>query len=78
MICTHCAARDIELRGIVHSVNQRSVIYLSDARQLHGGAEKFRPNPALLAGFSAEQGRAPVHDPALSGNHHFSVFRATR
>jgi hypothetical protein len=69
--------RDIQLRGIVHSVNQRSLIYLSNARQLHGGAEKFRPNPALLAGFGAEQGKAPVHDPSLSGNHHFSVFRAT-
>jgi hypothetical protein len=69
--------KDIQLRGIVHSVNQRSLIYLSSARQLHGGAEKFRPNPALLAGFSAEQGKAPVHDPSLSGNHHFSLFRAT-
>lgn len=69
---------DIELRGTIHSVNQRSLIYLSNARQLHGGAEKFRPNPALLRGFSAEDGKAPVHDPALSGNRHFSVFRAKR
>lgn len=69
--------RDIELRGIIHSVNQRSLIYFSNARQLHGGAEKFRPNPALLHGFSAEDGKAPVHDPSLSGNRHFSVFRAT-
>ncbi|HEX4582223.1 MAG TPA: hypothetical protein VH139_09190 [Acidobacteriaceae bacterium] len=70
--------KDIELRGTVHSVNDRSLIYLSTARQLHGGTEKFHPNPALLAGFSAEQGKTPVHDPSLSGNHHFSVFRATR
>jgi hypothetical protein len=69
--------RDIELRGVVHSVNQRSLIYLSNARQLHGGPEKFRPNPALLRGFSAEDGKTPVHDPSLSGNRHFSVFRAT-
>jgi hypothetical protein len=69
--------KDIELRGIVHSVNQRSLIYLSSARQLHGGAEKFRPNPALLSGFNADQGKAPIHDPSLSGSHHFSVFRAT-
>ncbi len=68
---------DIELRGTIHSVNQRSLIYLSNARQLHGGAEKFRPNPALLHGFNAEDGKAPVRDPALSGNRHFSVFRAT-
>jgi hypothetical protein len=45
---------------------------------LHGGGEKFHPNPALLAGFSAGQSKTPIHDPALSGNHHFSVFRATR
>ena len=69
---------DIKLRGVVHSVNQRSVMYLSHARQLHGGAEKFHPNPALLAGFSAGDAKAPVHDPSLSGNHHFSVFRSTR
>jgi hypothetical protein len=69
--------KDIELRGTIHSVNQRSLIYLSSARQLHGGAEKFRPNPALVHGFSAADSKAPVHDPSLSGNHHFSVFRAT-
>jgi hypothetical protein len=69
--------KDIELRGVVHSVNQRSLIYFSNARQLHGGAEKFRPNPALLSGFSAEDGKTPVHDPSLSGSHHFSLFRAT-
>ncbi len=70
--------KDIQLRGIVHSVNDRSLMYLTRSQQLHGGSEKFHPNPALLAGFSAEQGKAPVHDPSLSGNHHFSVFRATR
>ncbi len=69
--------QDIQLRGIVHSVNDRSIIYLSSARQLHGGPEKFHPSPALVTGFSAESHKAPLHDPALSGNHHFSVFRAT-
>jgi hypothetical protein len=74
---TALRGKDIELRGTVHSVNDRSLMYLSSARQLHGGAEKFHPNPALLVGFGAEQGKTPVHDPSLSGNHHFSVFRAT-
>jgi hypothetical protein len=69
--------KDIQLRGTVHSVNDRSLMYLTREQQLHGGSEKFHPNPALLAGFSAEQGKAPVHDPSLSGNHHFSLFRAT-
>jgi hypothetical protein len=69
--------KDIQLRGTIHSINDRSLMYLSMSRQLHGGAEKFHPNPALLAGFSAAQGVAPIHDPSLSGNHHFSLFRAT-
>ena len=70
--------RDIQVRGTVHSVNDRSLIYLSDARQLHGGAEKFRPNPALLSGFAAENSKAPVHAPSLSGNHRFSAFTVKR
>jgi hypothetical protein len=70
--------QDIQLRGVVHSVNDRSLIYLSSARQLHGGPEKFRPNPALLPGFGADNSRGPVHDPSLSGNHHFSAFRTAR
>jgi len=71
--------QDIKLRGTIHSVNQRSLIYLSNARQLHGGAEKFRPNPALLSGFAAEDGKPPVHDPSLNGGssgRRASVFRA--
>jgi hypothetical protein len=75
---TALRGKDIELRGMVHSVNDRSLMYLSTTRQLHGGAEKFHPNPALLAGFGADQGKTPVHDPSLSGSHHFSLFRATR
>ena len=68
---------DIELRGIVHTVNDRNLMYLSNARQLHGGAEKFRPNPALLSGFSAEQHKPPVHDPLQTGStRHASIFRA--
>lgn len=70
--------QDIQLRGVVHSVNQRSIIYLSNARQLHGGPEKFRPNPALLPGFSAQDGRAPIHDSSLSGRHPSTTFRASR
>jgi hypothetical protein len=70
--------QDIELRGTVHSVNQRSLMYLSSARQLHGGAEKFHPNPVLLSGFSADDSKPPVHDPSLSGStRHASVFRAS-
>lgn len=70
--------QDIQMRGVVHRVNDRNLIYLSDARQLHGGAEKFRPNPALLTGFAAEDGKPPVHSPSLSGNHRFSAFSVKR
>ena len=70
--------QDIQLRGVVHSVNQRSIIYLSNARQLHGGPEKFRPNPALMAGFSAQDSKTPIHDASLGGKHPSSTFRASR
>ena len=49
--------KDIEVRSTVHSLSGTSVILLSEGRQLHGGAEKFRPNPALLSGFSAADQR---------------------
>lgn len=70
--------QEIQIRGVVHTIGDRHLIYLSSARQLHGGAEKFRPNPELLAGFSAEDGKAPVHTPSLSGNHRFSAFTPKR
>ena len=60
----------IEIRGTVHSFAGRSGIILSDARQLHGGAEKFRPNPVLMKGFSAADGKSAFDDPAFkSGGH---------
>ena len=63
-------SRDIEIRGTVHSFNDQSGIILSHARQLHGGAEKFRPNPALMKGFAAEDGKAAFDDPAFKGGGH--------
>ncbi len=63
--------KEIEIRGTVHSFAERAGIILSHERQLHGGAEKFRPNPALLKGFSAADGKAAFDDPAFrSGGHH--------
>jgi hypothetical protein len=38
---------------------------LSHARQFYGGPPKFRPNPKLVRGFSADQGRPAVNDPNL-------------
>lgn len=63
--------QDVEIRGTVHSFADRAGIVLSHERQLHGGAEKFRPNPALLKGFSAADGKSAFDDPAFkSGGHH--------
>src|SRR5271163_3324916 len=64
-------SQQIAIRGTVHSFADRSGIILSEARQLHGGAEKFHPNPALLKGFSAADGKSAFEDPAFkSGGHH--------
>ena len=64
-------SREIDIRGTVHSFAGRSGIILSEARQLHGGAEKFHPNPALIKGFSAADGKSAFDDPAFrSGGHH--------
>jgi hypothetical protein len=48
--------QNIHIRGTVHTVQGRAEIVLSSKRQLHGGKEKFQPNPRLLKGFSAENG----------------------
>jgi hypothetical protein len=57
--------QDIRIRGIIRPVNGRSEIFLSHVRQFHGGAEKFRPNPELMKGFSASDNKPPVSDPAF-------------
>ena len=66
--------QDIEIRGIVRPFNARAEIVLSHVRQLHGGSEKFRPNPALLNGFSAEDHKPAIGDPAMRSGHHRAVF----
>ncbi len=64
--------QDIHIRGIVHVMRGQSTIVLSHARQFKDGPEKFRANPALMAGFSAENSRTAFRDPALSAKHHKS------
>jgi hypothetical protein len=56
---------DVHIRGIVRPMHGRAGMVLSHARQLYGGPPKFRPNPMLARGFSAEQSRPPVSDPNL-------------
>jgi hypothetical protein len=38
---------------------------LSHARQFYGGPPKFKPNPLLARGFTADQERPPIADPNL-------------
>jgi hypothetical protein len=64
--------QDIHIRGVVHVMHGQSTIVLSHARQFKDGAEKFRPNPALLAGFSADSSKTAFKDPAMTAHHHKS------
>lgn len=48
--------KDITVSGKVHSIQGRADMVLSSRDQLHGGKEKFTPNPALLKGYSADSG----------------------
>lgn len=67
--------KDIQIRGVIHSFNDQAAIVLSNSRQFHGGPEKFRPNPELIRGFSAEDGKSAFEDPAFksSGHHHKTI-----
>ena len=56
---------DVQVRGIVRPMHGRSGMVLSHARQFHGGPPKFRPNPKLARGFTAETDRPPIQDPNL-------------
>ena len=56
---------DVEIRGIVQPMHGRAGMVLSHARQFYGGPPKFKPNPLLARGFSADEDRAPIHDPDL-------------
>ena len=60
---------DVQIRGIVQPMHGRAGMVLSHARQFYGGPPKFKPNPLLARGFSAEQepasGQRP--QPALAG-----------
>lgn len=61
----HFRDMDVQVRGIVQPMHGRAGIVLSHSRQFHGGPPKFRPNPRLARGFTAENDRPPVPDPNL-------------
>src|SRR5579863_6980779 len=69
---------NVQIRGIVQPMHGRAGMILSHSRQFSGGPPKFRPNPLLLRGFSAEQDRPPVNDPALHAHGGHRSFMNTR
>lgn len=76
---------DIEIRGTVREFHGRTEIVLNDQQQLHGGNERFRPNPALSR-FDASTGHVAFKDPSAtqvvhaSGafSHHFGRGASTK
>ncbi len=69
---------NVEIRGIVQPMHGRSGMVLSHARQFYGGPPKFKPNPLLARGFSADEDRAPIHDPNLHSQGGRRAFMNTR
>ena len=69
---------DVHVRGIVRPMHGRAGMVLSHARQFYGGPPKFRPNPELARGFSADQSLPPVSDPNLRAQGGGRAFMNTR
>ena len=69
---------DVQVRGIVQPMHGRAGMVLSHTRQFYGGPPKFKPNPLLAHGFSAEQDRPPVRDPNLHSQGGRRAFMNTR
>jgi hypothetical protein len=69
---------DVEVRGIVEPMHSRTGMVLSHSRQFYGGPPKFKPNPMLARGFSADQSRPPLNDPDLRSQRPVRAFMNTR
>jgi hypothetical protein len=69
---------DVRVRGIVRPMHGRAGMVLSHARQFYGGPPKFKPNPKLARGFTADEGRPPVYDPNLRSQGGGRAFMNTR
>jgi len=69
---------NVQIRGTVQPMRGRAGMLLSNARQFHGGPPKFRPNPLLMGGFSADRSRPPVNDPNLRPQGRGRAFMNTR
>jgi hypothetical protein len=69
---------DVQVRGLVQPMHGRAGMVLSHARQFYGGPPKFKPNPMLAQGFSADQSRPPINDPNLRSQGGRRSFMNTR
>jgi hypothetical protein len=69
---------DVQIRGIVQPMHGRVGMVLSHARQFYGGPPKFKPNPLLTRGFSAENERPPISDPNLHSQGGHRAFMNTK
>jgi len=70
--------QDVQIRGTVQPMRGRAGMVLSRVRQFYGGPPKFRPNPLLARGFSADEERALVSDPNLRPQGGRRAFMNTR
>lgn len=69
---------NVQIRGIVQPMHGRAGMVLSHARQFYGGPPKFKPNPLLARGFTAEQDRPAINDPNLRSQGGHRAFMNTR
>lgn len=69
---------DVDIRGLIQPMHGRAGMVLSHARQFYGGPPKFKPNPLLARGFTAEQERPPVNDPNLRAQGGRRAFMNTK
>jgi hypothetical protein len=69
---------NVQVRGIVRPMHGRAGMLVSHARQFYGGPPKFRPNPRLAHGFTADQSRPPINDPNLRSQGGHRAFMNTR
>ena len=69
---------NVQIRGIVQPMHGRAGMVLSHARQFYGGPPKFKPNPMLARGFTAEQERPAINDPNLRSQGGRRAFMNTR
>jgi hypothetical protein len=69
---------NVQVRGIVRPMHGRAGMVLSHARQFSGGPPRFKPNPKLARGFSADESRPPIDDPSLRSQSRGRAFMNTR